>query len=316
MADFDSIEQVRPRMMPRVITACAVAMCVGCGEVQNINQDARLASDAGDRPSDAPAGSPWRMVSRVDELSTTDARGPSMTGDRLELYFTGSRAGGPGGYDIYKSTRTTAQGAWSSPVPVTELSSPATDADPYVSADGLTLWFSTDRDAVQSFDIWVSVRASRNAVWGSPVPVKELNTVKSDASPSVTSDGLAMVFDSRRAGQDSDIYLSTRVSVSAPWGTPVPVAAVNSTADDADPGLSGDGLQLYVTSARSGGRGSSDLWLARRASRLSDFGPPDHVAELDTDGIDEAPWIASDDRLIVFSRQPLNASFGIYQAVR
>jgi hypothetical protein len=86
--------------------------------------------------------------------------------------------------------------------------------------------------------------------------------------------------------------------------------------DDFDPGLSSDGLQLYVTSARIGGQGSRDLWLARRASRSSDFGPAVNVTELNTDGLDEAPWVADDDRLIVFSHMPKNGLFGIYEATR
>lgn len=128
--------------------------------------------------------------------------------------------------------------------------------------------------------------------------------MKGEGSPSVTADGLAMAFHSNRAGADSDIYLSTRAMVSNAWGTPVPIAAVNSTVDDFDPGLSPDGLQLYVTSAPSGGQGSRDLWLARRTSRSSDFGPAVDATELNTDGVDEAPWVSDDDRMIVFSREP------------
>ena len=173
-----------------------------------------------------------------------------------------------------------------------------------------------ERDAVQSYDIWVSVRASRTDPWGAPTPVKEVNTVKGEAAPSVTGDGLVMAFHSNRASADSDIYLTTRATTSAAWGTPMPVPAVNSTVDDFDPGLSSDGLQLYVTSARIGGQGSRDLWLARRASRSSDFGPAVNVTELNTDGLDEAPWVADDDRLIVFSHMPKNGLFGIYEATR
>lgn len=151
---------------------------------------------------------------------------------------------------------------------------------------------------------------------GAPRSVKELNTVRGDAAPSVSSDGLEIAFHSNRAGPDSDIYLSTRTATNVPWSTPVPVAVVNSTVDDFDPGLSADGLQLYVTSARSGGHGGRDFWLAHRSSRSSDFGPPVNVRELNTDGLEEAPWISDDDRLIVFSRLPVNGSFGIYEASR
>src|SRR5467141_638512 len=52
-----------------------------------------------------------------------------------------------------------------------------------------------------------------------------------------------------------------------PWGDPVNLGpVVNSPYDDQHPAISKDGLSLYITSARPGGYGGTDIWVSRRAS--------------------------------------------------
>jgi Tol biopolymer transport system component len=308
-------------------TAMLVAVQVGslmvaCGSVgQAVDAappDADTAVDASGDGIDAAAGlGPWGSVTEVAELST-EARGPSLTADLLELYFSsGNRPGGVGGYDIYRSTRARITDAWSTPVLVLELSTSSGDADPSVSPDGLSLWFSTDRDPISSWDIYVSVRASRSSPWGAPTAVDELNTTAGDASPSVSASGLLIAFHSDRGtAGDADIFISTRPNIGANWGTPVPVAEVNSAVDDFDPFLSANGLELYVTAARTGGAGGRDLYVSTRARLTGLFSTPVHIDELATPGLEEAPWVSADSRLIFFSGTSSNGSTGIMQAVR
>ena len=47
------------------------------------------------------------------------------------------------------------------------------------------------------------------------------------------------------------------------WSTPVNLAAmINSTAEDASPAVSKNGLSLYFHSARAGGAGLTDIWVS------------------------------------------------------
>jgi hypothetical protein len=47
---------------------------------------------------------------------------------------------------------------------------------------------------------------------------------------------------------------------------------VNSSAADAVPTISGDGLELYFTSDRPGGQGGNDIWVSKRATIEDDWG--------------------------------------------
>jgi hypothetical protein len=49
---------------------------------------------------------------------------------------------------------------------------------------------------------------------------------------------------------------------------------VNSAVFDGGPSISADGLSLYFASARPGGEGMEDLWLATRRTIGDTFGPP------------------------------------------
>jgi hypothetical protein len=84
----------------------------------------------------------------VEELSSPSLdRQPSLRRDGLELIFSSNRSGGPGGLDLWVSTRVSTSEPWSVPIPVAgDINSVAgNDAGPALSFDGLTLYFQTVR---------------------------------------------------------------------------------------------------------------------------------------------------------------------------
>jgi len=86
-----------------------------------------------------------------------------------------------------------------------------------------------------------------------------------------------------------------------PWSTPQPIAALNTTADDSDPEISSDGLELIFHSRRGGGAGLYDLYRSIRTSTTDAFPAPTPIVELDTAGEDQNPGLTKDGRTIVFS---------------
>ncbi len=59
------------------------------------------------------------------------------------------------------------------------------------------------------------------------------------------------------------------------WSPPVNLGpAINSAFNETGPALSKDGLSLYFTSDRLGGRGGNDIWVSQRASREDPWGEP------------------------------------------
>lgn len=103
-------------------------------------------------------------------------------------------------------------------------------------------------------------------------------------NPTLTADLLEIYFTSERDGGagDVDVWTARRASADEPFGPPEPVVAVNTDGFETSPAVSLDGLELWFGSARDGGTGKEDIWLARRASRDEAFGEPANVTDLNS----------------------------------
>jgi len=150
----------------------------------------------------------------------------------------------------------------------------AFQATPWLSRDGLLLYFSSDRPGgYGEIDLWVAERNSVNDVWNSPTNLgPTINTTRSELSPCLSADGLTLYFEdgnpygvASRAGGPGhyQIWTATRSNGANPWNTPTDLGPpVGSSSVDDYPHLAADGLSLYFTSMRSGQAG---LYVARRA---------------------------------------------------
>ena len=108
------------------------------------------------------------------------------------------------------------------------INSASGEGSPTISADGLELYFGSDRpDGFGGSDLWVSTRPSTDAEWGAPENLGPVvNTATSESTPSISADGLALYFsdwgDPRPGGQGSvDLWVTTRASKGDAWGEPV-----------------------------------------------------------------------------------------------
>jgi OOP family OmpA-OmpF porin len=125
---------------------------------------------------------------------------PSISGDGLELYL-----GCWADYILRVCTHPTKDAPWSSPVkigppvcsvePALEIGSNDAWA-PDISADGLSLYFSSTRvGGYGGTDIWVATRNTTADPWGEPVNLgPNVNTDSDDWSPCISTDGLTLVF--------------------------------------------------------------------------------------------------------------------------
>lgn len=77
------------------------------------------------------------------------------------------------------------------------------------------------------------------------------------------------------------------------WGPPSGVANVNSTGDEYEPKISGDGLELYFFVALSSGPPYSEIYVATRSSTNSAFSGPMNVTTVnDSNGNENAVLLA------------------------
>jgi hypothetical protein len=200
------------------------------------------------------------------------------------------------------------------------VNSSASEYDSSISADGLELYFQSNRSGgYGDRDMYVTTRTTIQDEWSEPVnlgPV--LNSSVRDAGPEISSDGLSLYFNSNRAGGfgNYDLYVTTRQSVFEPWGPPVNLGPnVNSSADEISASISADGLSLFFsdgdalgTIPRPGGYGESDIWVARRASLTDPWEIPVNVGpEINLSFAAGAPEISSTGLLLFFSGYRTNA---------
>ena len=189
---------------------------------------------------------------------------PFLTRDGLTLYFYSDRSGGIGSRDIWQAHRADPSAAWQDLAPVPGINSSSLDHLPTLSADQLTLVFASNRSTgLGGGDLWIAERSSVSENFSPPRNLVTLNTPVEDSGPSLSSDGLALYFSSKRPSEGtSDIWVATRPDRGSSFGVPLELDAVNSPSDDLNVTLSPDGLELILSSNRSG---SYQLWRSLRS---------------------------------------------------
>ena len=272
----------------------------------------------GDPPGDAAAPATFNPPQLVAELGDSDADDdkPTLTADRLEIYFLSTRDGGPRSGDVWRSTRADPTSAWDAPSVVDEVSSPSHEKSPAVSPDGLTLWVASDRSGGQGgLDIWVSTRPDRNSAWSTPSPVTALNTSGDEIPRPPGQGGLVMPIGVRpSSASDYQIAFASRASTDGPWAAPQLLTEVDTANTDVDGFLGDDGLTLHFSSDRQN-KGDQDLFIAHRADAAGPFGGFAPIAELNSSHDDRDPWLSADGAEIYFSSDR-SGSLKIYRATR
>ena len=164
------------------------------------------------------------------------------------------------------------------------LNSPEKDFDPFVEADGRTIWFVSDRGGLRG--VYVATRLSPYHDFEAPQLVGESSGADLPASPSVTEDGLMLVY---AVPEKARLWQLTRTNNTAPFKKKEIIRTDEKT-DRAwrSSQVSTDGLRLYWT--EEGG----DELLSRAAVRASSrklfgktlkFELPDHHPHLSSDGL-------------------------------
>ncbi len=217
-----------------------------------------------------PWGEPVNLGSPIN--SPQIDLSPSFSPDACTLYYGSYRPGGYGPCDIWVSTRATTDDAWDESVNLgPTINHSGYDATPFISEDGLELYFNSlsRPGGYGGDDIWVSTRETKEDEWGTPVNLGlPVNSAHEEVWPTLSADGLLLFFSSgvwvpdRNGGLgESDIWMTRRKSRDADWGEPVNLGSpVNSPDHEFTPVLSADGSTLYFASNRSGGY--HDLWQA------------------------------------------------------
>ena len=165
----------------------------------------------------SPAASPFSSGQRIAALGGVNvfAVTPYLSADGTELFY--AEASDAGGLHLWRAVAP----SFSSNALVAELDAPtATTRFPVLSADGLTIYFDSNRPGgAGGLDIWFATRASTSAAFGTPVNASTsspaLNSAGDDNPTWISPDGCRLWLTSTRDTLDAgttnrDVYVATR----------------------------------------------------------------------------------------------------------
>jgi Tol biopolymer transport system component len=139
--------------------------------------------------------------------SPADDQTPRWSADGKTLYFDSTRGGSRALYRV--SVDGSSFGA---PQAIAELNTSAFEAAPLLTADELTIYFTSQRSPTapgDEGDIYVATRGSREAPFSNVAPVENVNSPEIDAPGYLTEDGCTLYLSSAREGE-FHIYVATR----------------------------------------------------------------------------------------------------------
>lgn len=248
-----------------------------------------------------------RKLSSTVNSTALDA-GPEISIDERSLFFHSDRSGGLGNQDLYVATRNHPNEDWQTAVNLgVTINSPADDRAATISSDGLLLVFASNRGSVSGdYDLYMSSRPSVDSAWEQAVNLGNvINTQFNESGPSLSGDGLTLVFHADLPDTLGfyDLYVSYRASTIDPWSPPVNMGRqVNSVAHDVAADISADGLQLYFHSGRSGSPGAYSIWQSQRSSVDGEWQPATLMeAPVNSNTIETGPSISADGRSLYFA---------------
>ena len=217
--------------------------------------------------TDDPWGTPVNLGPTIN--SPVGEWGVSISSDGLSLYFDTRQSGASGAIDdLWVATRATTDDDWVNPVNLgPTVNSSADDCYPSISADDLSLYFTSTRSGGSGpADIWVTTRETIHDPWGTPVNLGPMvNSADGNGHPAISTDGRTLFFTSDRPGGygNGDIWITTRATTNDPWGEPVNLGStVNSSAWEGFPNVSADGSTLFFHASLFGRNGVGDIWQA------------------------------------------------------
>lgn len=152
---------------------------------------------------------PFGQARKVERAGSSSVEVyPSVKHDGAELWFTSERLGGVTRH-LFRSVRD-AIGAYGEASVISELRSSNNEAGVALSADGLTVYFGSDRPGgLGESDIWMARRPSLSAPFGAAEPVSELSSPTEDYPAWLSPDGCRIYLTSDRGGS-MDILVAER----------------------------------------------------------------------------------------------------------
>ena len=208
----------------------------------------------------------WSIAQPLTGVNTNQNEGAQhISPDGSWLVFTACNRrddGSQGSCDLYWSQLKNT--GWTQPVPFSaSINSSDWDAQPCISADGKTLFFSSMRPGGKGGrDLWFTTRQA-GGKWSKPENLgATINTDLDEQTPFLHPDGQTLYFTSNGLPGmgENDLYLVRR-QPDGTWGTPQNLGyPINTKANEGTLTVSLDGRTAYFAANRPDSQGGIDIY--------------------------------------------------------
>ena len=280
-----------------VLGACKAELA---GGTPGDGGDDQPSPDAADPVLDSTTGSdaaplgPWSTPQPVAGAMTIDIadEDPALSADGLELIFKTADPLDANRAHLYRMRRTDALAPWSAPARLGVTALGSADQTPVLSANGLTLYFASNRGGA-GVDTYTATRGALTDDFSGATPLLEANSAKVDKWLAPCAGGRYVMISQRGADTTEDLYEGV-------LGAQVPVRlAISSTGGERGVWLSSDCRTLLFGGDRDG---TYKIYEATRMSPTDPWSAPQLVADFAMLGGDlEDPFLSADGRTFVLT---------------
>lgn len=254
---------------------------------------------------------------------------PFISPDGKMFFIASNRPGGQGGLDIWVSTRASAADAWGEPVNLgPPINTAANDFCPTIDRDGKTFFFVSNRSghcgATPNADIYTARFDAGLQVDSVTHLGCEVNSGWDEHSPfpiNIQGVGPALFYSSARpadaadAPGDHDLYMS--VSRGGVYGPGQYLDGVNTPANDGQPNVRRDGLEMFFWSDRPGGVGGPDIYSSIRLSPTAGWEAPENLGpNVNSAAAETRPSLSWDGTTLYFGSTRVGGQSDIYVTTR
>lgn len=195
-------------------------------------------------------GEPFGTPMRLDLASTAGVDGnPAISADGRRLWFEAIVEGTSPHLYVSISDAAGAFGVASKVDAINSSTTSDSDAQPFETADGNELWFTSDRmhNGAHDFNLWHANASGAGFV--DPVADDMLSSSAVDYFPVLNGDRTTIYFASNRTGNGAkggyEIWTSHRDTVRASFRAPTPLAELNTSGNDFPTWIAPDNCTLY-----------------------------------------------------------------------
>jgi hypothetical protein len=271
-------------------------------------------SGAADVAAPMPPATPHLAITGAPELvevvssEYSEVRIATSPDGRMRLWGSTDRPGGPGGWNVWMTTRT-ADG-WRPPAPA-PFDSDANDFDPAFSADGGFVYFFSNRPGGMGGDDIYRVPVRGDAFGAVEHLGPEVNTAGDEWAPAPAPDGSGLLFASNRPHEKHDLWFAPTDRFGFHPAARLPGAIDTAEADEFDATFLADGRTIVFARSTDVENDPIELDVATRGPNGYDRGTPLPASVNTAGGYTLGPAIdGRDHHVLYFSSKRSEASRG------